>query len=214
MAIITISRGTMSGGRAVAECLADRLGYPCVAAEILEKGAAKLGVPVKTVRGKLETPPGLWARLKRDREKYILAVRVALLEACATGELVYHGLAGQFLLKDCQGVLRVRLVAPHEKRMQLLVQEHHMTREAAAEFIHSADQDRRRWVKQMFGADVEALAHYDLTVSLRALSLESACAVIAEAASQPQHEITEDMRARMERLAAGCRTRLEALVKA
>jgi len=198
----------------VAECLADRLGYPCVAVEILEKGAAKLGIPVNAIRGKFETAPGLWARLNRDREKYVLAVQTALLEACADGQLVYHGLAGQFLLARCPGVLRVRLVAPIEKRLQLLNSEYHMAPDAAEEFIRSADQDRRRWVRMMFDADIEDLAHYDLTVNLRTLGLESACVAIAEAASQPQHEVTADMSAQIADLAAGCRARLEAMMEA
>ena len=33
MAIIMISRGTLSGGKAVAERVADRLGYPCLSRE-------------------------------------------------------------------------------------------------------------------------------------------------------------------------------------
>ena len=165
MAIITISRGTLSGGRAVAERLADHLGSSCIASGILERGAAKLGIPVKAIRGKFETAPGLWARLNRDRQKYVLAVQTALLEASGDGRLVYHGLAGQFLLAGCPGVLRVRLVAPLEKRLQILSAKHRMTRRAAEEFIRSADQDRRHWVRMMFDADIEDLAHYDLTFS-------------------------------------------------
>jgi cytidylate kinase len=209
--IITISRGSLSGGRALAECLADRLGYPCVAAEIVRGAAAKLGVSMEDVQGKFETSPGLWARLVRDREKYVLAVRTALLEGCAEGSLVYHGLAGQFLLRDLRGVLRIRLIAPLDVRLRTLTDHHRMGREAAEEFIRDVDNERRRWVRVMYGEDVESPALYDLTVNLRTLSLDTACEVIAEAAGQPQYEITAEARAAMEALRVACHERLDAL---
>jgi hypothetical protein len=40
MPIITISRGTFSGGKDVAECLAGKLGYPCISREVIVEAAA------------------------------------------------------------------------------------------------------------------------------------------------------------------------------
>ncbi len=120
MAIITISRGSLSGGRQVAECLCERLGCPCIADEVLQTAAKKLQVSEEAVRGKFETAPGLWSRLSRERERYVLAVQTALAEACTRGDLVYHGLAGQFLLRGLPGVFRVRLIAPVAMRIGAL----------------------------------------------------------------------------------------------
>jgi len=39
MSIITISRGTMSGGKILAETLAERLSYRCISREIIIKAA-------------------------------------------------------------------------------------------------------------------------------------------------------------------------------
>ena len=41
MAIITISRGTMSGGKKLAELLCQRLGYQCISREIIVEAAEK-----------------------------------------------------------------------------------------------------------------------------------------------------------------------------
>lgn len=211
MAIITISRGTLSGGRAVAECLSERLGYRCLAKEILQDAARDLGASAEVVRAKFETTPGLWARLRKDRERYVLAVQCALAEACAEGNLVYHGLAGQFLLRGLPGVLRVRLIAPMEARIRALAEPHHrMGPEAAEDFIRSVDQDRRRWVRLTYGEDVEDPSLYDLTVNLRLLSLDAACAAVADAAGQEAFRDPPGARAAMESFAADCRRRLEA----
>ena len=213
MALITISRGSLSGGRAVAECLADELGYPCLAREILRRAARNLGASEDVLQAKFEATPGLWARRSRDREQYVLAVQTALAEACLDGNLVYHGLAGQFLLRDLPGVLRVRLIAPMEFRVRMLMDSRHrISEKAAADFIHNVDQDRKRWVKLSYGVDVADPSLYDLTVNLRSLSLDTACTVISEAASQPTYEATEDLKARIAVYASTCRRRLDEML--
>ncbi len=44
MAVICISRGSKSGGQAMAECLGTRLGYPVLGREVVQEAAAGLGV--------------------------------------------------------------------------------------------------------------------------------------------------------------------------
>ena len=210
MAIITISRGSLSGGRKVAECLCERLGCPCVADEVLQAAAGKLQVPEEAVRGKFETAPGLWSRLSRERELYVLAVQTALAEACTRGDLVYHGLAGQFLLRGLPGVFRVRLIAPLEMRIEAIRSSNPgMTRRAAEDFIRTVDRERERRVQSLFGLDVENPSLYDLTINLRTLSLEAVCATIAEGASQPQFRITPAVEQRHRAFAEECHRRLE-----
>ncbi|MEJ2216802.1 MAG: cytidylate kinase-like family protein [Gemmatimonadota bacterium] len=211
MAIITISRGSLSGGRAVAECLAEHFGVPCVAREVLQEAALALGVSENVMQEEFETPPGKWVRLNRERETYLLAVQTALADRCVDGSLIYHGLAGQFLLQGLPGVLKVRLIAPLEVRIQALIEQHHrMPRRAAEEFIANVDEERRRWVKVMYGKDVADPSLYDLTVKLRAMTRDTACLAIAEAAAQPEYEVTDEVKAELEAFAAKCRQQLEA----
>jgi cytidylate kinase len=199
----------LSGGRSTAECLSRALGYPCVGREILQEAARTVGVPVEDLSGKLEAAPSLFHRLTQERKRYLLAVQTALADHCTTGRLVYHGLAGQFLLRDLPGVLAARLIAPLEVRVRTLTSSHHrMTQEAAEEFIRNVDEERRRWVKLMYGADVEDPSLYDLTVNLEFITLETACVVIAEAAAQPQFEVTADVQKRLEDFASECRKQL------
>ena len=209
MAIITISRGTMSGGRTVAECLADRLGYPCVASEVLQEAALELELPEEVVREKFETTPDLWARLNRDREVYLLAVKTALAARCRTGNLIYHGLAGQFLLAELPGVIRVRLIAPLEDRVEYLITTHHrLTRSAAVEFIRNVDRERVRWVKVLFDADVEDPFLYDVTVNQRWLTVDTACVGLAQLAEHPTYAVTPEVQDGLNAFADRCHRRL------
>jgi cytidylate kinase len=78
----------------------------------------------------------------------------------------------------------------------------------AVEFIENVDQERQRWVRLMYGLDVGDPANYDLTVNLKTLSLDSACATIAEAASQPRYQITDEVETELFAFAAKCRENL------
>lgn len=209
MAIITISRGSLSGGRALAECLSEKLGYPNVGQEVLQQAAEALGASEEVFRGKYETTPGLWARLTREREKYVLAVQTALAEWCTRGDLVYHGLSGHHLLGGLPGILRIRLIAPMEVRIRsLLISHPQMSAQQAENFIKNVDQDRARWVKIMHGAEVTEPSLYDLTINLKRHTLQSACRTIAKAASQSHFQITDEVEAELFAFAAACRDRL------
>jgi len=208
MPIITISRGSMSGGQALAECVATSLSVPCVGREIVVEAAAKIGVSQDLLRAKLETSPGLWDRLTLERRTYVTAVQAALAEAAAQGSVVYHGHAGHLLLRGLPAVLRVRLIAPLPMRRQAVVERQALSADAAEEYIQHVDEDRVRWTKFVYGADLRDPQLYDLVISLEAMSLQSACRVVVEAARQPEYEITPEVRKRLADFVLACRVRL------
>jgi cytidylate kinase len=138
-----------------------------------------------------------------------LAVQTALAEWCTRGNLVYHGLSGHHLLKGLPGILKVRLIAPVEMRVQALLESHpQMTSAQAEDFIRDVDQDRSRWVKVMYGADVSDPSIYDIIINLRTHTIESATETIACAAEQSRFQITDEVEAEIFAFAAECRDRL------
>ena len=85
-------------------------------------------------------------------------------------------------------------MAPLDLRTDALLETNpHMSQSQAVEYIQNIDQERLRWSRLMYGLDVSDPANYDLTVNLKRLTLESACATIAEAASQPRYQITDEV---------------------
>ena len=213
MPIITVSRGTMSGGKALAECVAATLGCPCIAREVLVEGAAKLGVSEEFLRGRMERSPGLWERLTAERRTYILAVQAALAEQVSRHDVVYHGLAGHFLLREIPEVLRVRLIAPFEMRVKALMEQRGMAREEAERFIAEVDQHRSRWTRLMYDADIDDSRVFDLVVNLEKASIDSACAVVVAMVQRPEFVIDAAARARLVDFALACQVRLALAVQ-
>jgi len=213
MAIVSVCRGTKSGGKAFAECLADQLGYPVVGREIVQAAAADLGVSEADLTRQFEQAPRRWDRQAATRRVYVVGVQAALAEHVATGDLVYHGLAGQVLLRGLPAVLRTRLVAPVAARVRTLVEHDGMTQDAAERHIREVDAGRARWVKMMYGERIDDPALYDVVINLATMSIGAACALTAATLRQPEFAVTEEVRAALENFRLACRVK-RALVTA
>ncbi len=208
MPIITISRGSMSGGQALAECLASAFGSPCVGREIVMEAAAKLGVSEQVLAEKLEKSPGLWQRLTMERRLYVTAVQAALAEYAATGDLIYHGFAGHLLIRGMPAVLRIRLIAPMAMRIRAVMEREGVPLQDAERVIKDRDANRRRWSEAMYGVDLDDPRFYDLVISLETMSIPSACAVVAAAIQRPEYVVTDEVRVKLQDYLLACRVRV------
>lgn len=174
MAIITISRGSLSGGALLAQKLGKHLGYEVISREVILEAAQTYGVSqADLVRG-LESPPGLWERLVGKRERYILAIQAALADLVHDGNVIYHGLAGHLLLRDLPDVIKLRLIAPIEFRAQAAMVEHALSHEQAVKHIEEADAARALWVRRLYNAEWTDPALYDLILNLSHMGIETA----------------------------------------
>ncbi|MCP3859513.1 MAG: cytidylate kinase-like family protein, partial [Phycisphaeraceae bacterium] len=69
MPVITISRGTFSGGLELAECIASTLDVGCVSREVLVDAAEASGLPLTDLSEAVEKPPSIIDRLSWDRHR-------------------------------------------------------------------------------------------------------------------------------------------------
>lgn len=208
MAIVTISRGSMSGGEALADCLASKLGYSVLGREVLVEAAVKLGVKEDVLREKIQTSVGLFKKLTTDRYIYLVALQSALADRCVSGDLIYHGNAGHFLLNDLPNVLRVRLIAPMDMRVRAVMERQGLPPEAARDYIRYVDQERIEWTKFVYGVDWREPRNYDLIVNLRRVSLESACAMVTGVIKTPTYATTVEVKKKFKDFALACRVKV------
>jgi cytidylate kinase len=208
MPIITISRGSNSGGKELADRISSALGCPCIGSKILVEAATKLGVPDQVLIKKMEKEPGLWDRLTLERRIYVVAAQAALSEHVQTGNIVYHGMAAHMLLRGLPAVLRLNLIAPLEVRIQTLMERRGLTRQAAEQYIDNAESSRIRWTRFMYNVDVRDARLYDLVINLEGMSIQTACYAVLEVAKQPEFQITESVRARLVDFALICRVKV------
>ena len=123
MAIVTISRGSYSMGKAVAEKVASTLKYDIISRDLLLKASDKFHVSQQTLLQALHDAPGLRDRYKHTKQIYITYLQATLLEMVAGDNVVYHGLAGHLLLKGLDHVLKIRIIANLESRVMRKMRE-------------------------------------------------------------------------------------------
>jgi cytidylate kinase len=206
MSIISISRGSLSGGRALAERLAERLGYRCISSEALVEAAAKYGVPEPKLSAVFDKTPSFWERLTKSRRLYLIFIQAAMCELAQQGKLVYHGQGGQQLLKGIGHVLKVRLIAPLEYRIKAAMEREGLaSREAAMQYIQQVDEERLRRLRYMFNVDWRDPALYDVVLNIEHMSLETAADVVIYMAQHPEYQPTPASHKKLNDLTVSCR---------
>lgn len=209
MSVITISRGSFSGGKALAECLARRLGYRCIDRDTIVERAAAYGVSQDDIREAMERPPGFLDRFQHKRYLYLTLVQAALAEEVRSGKAVYHGLAGHLLLKGGHPILRTRIIAPMEFRIQMLQDRLKYSRNDAIAYIEKVDQDRRKWTQYLYGVDWGDPTLYDIVINLEHIEMEEACRIISSIVIERRFEFSPECQQRMDDLALGSRIRAD-----
>ncbi len=208
MSVITISRGSFSGGKTLAECLAAKLGYRCIGRETIVERAAASGASHEELLSALLNPPGFLERFQHKRYRYLALFQAALAEEVKNGKVVYHGNAGHLMLKGAAAVLRIRIIAPTEMRLAMVQERLKLTGKEALDYIQKTDEGRRKWVRYLYGVDWDDPALYDLVLNLEHINTEEACGVIdALARARRCFELSPECRAELEDLAVASSVR-------
>lgn len=212
MAIVTISRGTLSGGEALAECLAGRLGIPAISREVIRDAASRYGIAENLLDRQLHKVPGLVQRRlgsNEERRIYLVAIRTALAERAREGDYIYHGHAGHLLLKKFPGVFKVRLIAPIAYRVAMVREKQGLSKEDAAKYIEQVDKNRTQWTKFLYGVDWLDPSLYDVVINLEFMSLDTACSMIERGVQQPEFQNTPERRKIVDAFSLACRIQLK-----
>jgi cytidylate kinase len=194
MAIITISRGSASGGLLLANALGERLGYEVIGREEIVKYASQFGAPEEELREALLRPPSFWERLKHTRRRYLAFVQFALCERVQRDGVIYHGNAGHLLLRGVPHLLCVRLIAPIDFRVRQLMEKQNLGREEALASIETVDRERHTWTRLVYGEDPLNPDLYDMIINLKILTVDSAAEMVAAAVARPELATTDQGR--------------------
>lgn len=192
MAIITISRGSYSKGKEVAERVAQTLGYDCISREILLEASEHFNIPEIRLRRALHDAPSILEKFTYGKERYLAYITVSFLEHVHRDNVVYHGLAGQFLLKRVSHVLKIRVLADIEDRVELEMKRDKVSQKEALRRLRKDDHERRQWSRQLFGVDTWDACLYDAVLHVHKLTVDNVVNFICQTAQQQQFKATPD----------------------
>ncbi len=202
MGIITISRGIHSGGRELAGLLAKRMGYRTVRrSELYERVEHDYGLSARQAAEIMEQAPGQVElsgeasqriSMGQRRRRLFFALQASLCKLLSGGDAVYTGHAGHLLFPGFPHVLRVRLVATREARVDRAMERERLGRLQAIQRLDLLDGRRRRWTRTFYNATWGDPALYDVVLNLAQMSLEEAASVVAHTVALPSYELTDE----------------------
>ena len=192
MSIVTISRGSYSRGKEVAERLAKKLGYECLSRDVLLEASGEFNIPEMKLIRALHDSTSVLERFTQGKERYISFIYSSLLQHVRKDNVVYHGLAGHFFLADIPHVLKVRVIADMQDRVKEEMRRENISSDKALYILKKDDEERRKWSLQMYGSDTWDSRLYDIVLHIGKLTVDDAVDILSGIVQKPNYQATPE----------------------
>jgi hypothetical protein len=200
MAVIFVSRGTMSGVHLLLDCLYERRGIQRISHEDLDEVVNRHGEVAKRILEKLEKATSAYDQFSELRWPYLALMRNALLYEIRQDNVVYHGYSAHLLLPPIRHFVRVRIEAPLDLRVSMTMKRLDCDEITARDYVFEADDHRVKWARFMYGRDIRNTLLYDLTLNLGQMTMEAACGILECIMSEKDFQASPESSAEVERL--------------
>ncbi len=178
MAIITLSREMGSLGKDIARTIEKELNLNYLDKESLELLLTAYGVTEAEVEKYDAKKPSFWTAFFSERNRYLHFLKTAVYSFAGKGPCVIVGRGGQVLFQNVPGVLKVRVIAPPEQRLERIKERFDCSDRQAKQIIEHSDHDRSGFHKMFFNIPWERPTLYDLVINTGLLPVAAAAALI------------------------------------
>ena len=163
MAILTIARKYGSGGREIGQSVAEQLNYEYVDRRKILDDMKQEGKKWEE-RAKYfdENYPDVWERFDWAYRGFVALNQRYFLDHALKDKAVIMGRGGNFLLKGIPFALRVRVIAPMEKRIEKVMEREGVNSENARWLIEKADHEMAGAIYLIYGRDWDDPAEYEM----------------------------------------------------
>jgi len=163
MAILTIARKYGSGGREIGQTIAEQLSYDYIdRRRILDDMRAEGKQWEDRAKYFDENYPDLWERYDWSFRGFVALNQSYFLDHALKDKAVIMGRGGNFLLKGIPFVLRVRVIAPIEKRIEKVMEKEGVNSENARWLIEKADNEMANAIYLIYGRDWDKPEEYEM----------------------------------------------------
>ena len=183
--VVTVSRQLGSCHGELARGLADRLGLQIHGRDIIDEIAADKGLERRLVevldeRTRSEMKiwmSGLLNRRLFSHDEFAMALAKTVKAIASLGGVVLVGRGANWILDESE-CMRVRVVAPMDRRVANIVREEGVGADEAAEMIAESDEERAAFVRRIFHADWEDPLAYDMVLNTDYMDLDRVVEVV------------------------------------
>lgn len=207
--IITISREVGCNGVKLANKIASRLnkknaapGWKVLSKEVFYQSARELDLEPEKVSRILKQDKytfndilnAFGSRKYKSEKKIVKTVTEVIRSFALEGFYIIVGRAGHFIAQDIKNSLHLRLVAPLEYRIKTIIENNHLNREEAIDFIEMVEKEREAFRKSIGNVPCEEDC-FDLFINRASFDDEKTIDLIELALDKK--EILKDYNSRM-----------------
>ena len=196
MPVVAMTREMGSGGREVAQRVADRLGLTVVLHHMVEHDIAQhLQMRESAVHHLLEGGATLLDRLQTGGKRLAHYTAEEILDLANQGNVLIRGWGACVILREVPHVVRVRVCAPMEVREQAVMARSGIQyRGAARREIERNDAAHKITLQNAYGIDSEDSMLYDLMLNTDRTSIETCAKLVCDLVASPEFHETEASR--------------------
>jgi cytidylate kinase len=193
MAVLTISREFRSGSQEIGRMIAERMGYTYIGKEQILTDMRSAGERCGRLLTDLdEATPSVWERFDNEYRGFIALVESYIFEYARRDRTIIVGRGGTHLLCDIPFVLRVRLGAPLEIRVDRAMRKDQVDRETAKWLIQTIDRSRAGYIQANYGIDWNDQRCYDMIFNTGVQSYELIVDILASALQDRDSKVTPE----------------------
>ena len=187
--VVTISREPGSGGRIIAERLAEKFNLDLFNQEMIHRMAESTRSSKQLLQTLDEKGLNLldnWIASLVDAkhlwpDQYLKHLMKVIVTIGKHGRAVIVGRGANFILSpDSQ--FRVRVIAPMKTRIENISRDYNVSADKAKRRMIKTESDRRAFIHKYFNADISAPENYDLIINTETIGVEKAVEAIGSAA--------------------------------
>jgi cytidylate kinase len=191
MAIITMSREMGTGAYQIAKDVAKKLKYTLVDGARIAEVAGRYGLTSDMLMRVDEKPPVYITAEDRLQAAHLNTIELILLDYAKAGNVILYGRGCQDILHGIGNLLRVRIIAPFEERVERFAEREWLDPDLAHEFIRKSDHQRAGFIHFYFDRDWSDSLGYDLTFNTSVLSETAIVDCIVSAAKDAKFKEAE-----------------------
>jgi YjbE family integral membrane protein len=208
MAILTLSREYQNGAPEIGRAVADQLGYDFVDRHCIYDHLSAAGEKWGRLARELdEERPSLWEKYDREYRGFIALIESTIYDYAAMGHAVILGRGSAFLLHDIPQVLKVRLYAPLEVRIERVMQNDNLDRKTAEAVIEKIDKSRTGYVQSIYGKQLKDWENYDLIFNTGIQTYEQVTRDLVEILKEWDQRATPESRQQLKDRALAARVK-------
>ena len=178
--VFTISREYGSGGSTFAKLLAEHCGYTLIWREVINQAAKQIGAPEMALAMIDELELFGLNPDEKTCQAYLAAVRKIMLGFANAGRHIIVGRASHIVLKDVNNIMRIRVIASKQTRIENVCRSKNVNPEAALAQIEQSDRYRCLYLERFYQVDWSDPSHFDLTINTDNISIDRVALWVAQ----------------------------------